>query len=71
VISDQWDGMETFFQPGKEIFTVSSAADVDNVLSMDAAQVRGLADRARQRALDEHTADHRGATLLRELEAAA
>jgi len=71
VISDQWDGMDTFFQPGKEIFTVSSAADVDNVLSMDAAQVRRLAERARQRALDEHTSDHRGATLLRELEAAA
>jgi spore maturation protein CgeB len=71
VISDRWAGLESFFQPGKEIFTVSSTADVETVLSLDAGQVRQMGERARQRALDEHTADHRGATLLHELEAAA
>ncbi len=71
VVSDTWAGLETFFQPGKEIFTVTSAADVAHVLSLEAGQLRDVAEQARQRALDEHTSDHRGATLLRELEAAA
>ena len=64
IISDYWDGLETLFEPGKEIFIARSPQDV-------LAWVRDVPDedrhrlgrRARDRVLAEHTAAHRAAEL--------
>lgn len=67
IISDAWPGLDTFFTPGEEILLAEDARDTLNYLTdLDDTQRQAIADAARQRVLDEHTADHRA----RELEAA-
>jgi spore maturation protein CgeB len=65
VISDGWEGLDHFFNPGEEIVLARSAGDCIAALSLDDAELARMARRARERTLDEHTAEHRA----RELEA--
>jgi spore maturation protein CgeB len=62
VISDQWEGIDTLFDPGRQIILADSSDDVVACLasSEDAAAI-GLA--ARQRILSAYRADHRAAEL--------
>lgn len=64
LLTDDWEGLDSFFTPGQEILRVYSAEDVENALSLSDKELRVLADRARARALAEHTGDCR----VRELE---
>lgn len=64
LLSDAWDGLSTFFEPGKELFVVRSSADVLDALSLSDRELGQQAQAARQRALQEHTGDCR----VRELE---
>ncbi len=64
VISDTWDGLETFFEPGREILLASTADEVEEALAIDPDERKRLGAAARARALDEHTADHRSLELL-------
>jgi len=64
VVSDAWRGLETFFEPEREIFVAESTADVLSALTRDPEPV---ARRARERALEEHTAERRADELLRAL----
>jgi spore maturation protein CgeB len=59
LITDVWDGLDSFFQPGDEIVTAESAQDVLDALDRSAGGLERMARRARERALDEHTADRR------------
>jgi spore maturation protein CgeB len=64
IISDFWPGLETFFEPEREILIARSAEDVLRYLSdISEAERRALGERARQRALTGHTAAHRAAEL--------
>jgi spore maturation protein CgeB len=63
IITDQWEGLDTFFT-ADEILRVHSADEVLAALSMNPAALEGLAGRARQRTLDEHTGMHRAQQLL-------
>lgn len=66
LISDYWHGLETFFEPGKEILVANSAGEVLHILrATPEAERRTLADRARRRVLAAHTAAHRAAQLER------
>jgi spore maturation protein CgeB len=64
IVSDYWEGLETFFEPGQEILIARSAEEVAAYLhdypEDDRAAV-GL--RARARICDGHTAAHRAAEL--------
>jgi spore maturation protein CgeB len=71
VISDAWQGIDRFFTPGDEILIASRPDDVLAALALGDAERDAIARRARDRALAEHTAEARAATLLDELEAAA
>jgi spore maturation protein CgeB len=62
VISDWWEGLDAFFEPGREILIAESADDVLRHLRDGARAVGG---RARERVLAEHTAEHRAAELER------
>jgi len=71
VISDYWEGLEKFFEPGKEILTASGPTDVTDAISLSPDELGQIACAARERVLAEHTAEHRSQELLRALEAAA
>jgi spore maturation protein CgeB len=70
VLSDAWEGLEQFFEPGKEILVASTASDVVEALRIDPSDLRQMGRAARERVLSEHTAEHRGRQLIRFLEAA-
>jgi spore maturation protein CgeB len=63
-ISDRWEGLECFFEPGREIVLADRAEDVLAALATSESTRRQLGERARRRVLGEHTAAHR----VRELE---
>jgi spore maturation protein CgeB len=62
VISDWWEGLDAFFEPGREILIAESA---DDVLRHLRDGDRAVGGRARERVLAEHTAEHRAAELER------
>lgn len=56
VITDRWPGIETFFEPGREILVASSAAEIAPLLrSVSTAEARRIGDNMRRRALLDHT----------------
>ncbi len=64
VLSDWWDGLDTFFTPGEEILIATSTADSVSALSKDRALLKQIGSRAKQRALDCHTAQIRADRFL-------
>jgi spore maturation protein CgeB len=64
VLSDWWDGLDTFFTPGEQILIAKDAGDTVAALSLPPAEIASLAAKARERTLDCHTADARAQTLL-------
>jgi len=64
VVSDLWDGIESFFTPGEEIVLAESSDDVLEALERIGREEReqmGL--RARERVLADHTAERRAEQL--------
>ena len=60
IISDQWVGIDQFFEPGKEIVVACDGAEVAGHLSeLSPQQARSIGDAARKRVLAEHTYAHR------------
>jgi len=70
ILSDEWEGLDRFFEPGVEILVASSTGDAVRALELPDAELAALARRARERTLDEHTADRRAAELEDVLESA-
>ncbi|HZQ18396.1 MAG TPA: glycosyltransferase [Terriglobales bacterium] len=69
VVSDSWEGLEEFFEPGSEILLASSADNVVDALSLGREELRQVGKAARERVLSEHTADHRAREFLQQVEA--
>ena len=63
IISDAWNGLEDFFEPYVEILPASSTADVLQYLDLSDAERRTIGQRARDRVLSAHTAEHRAVEL--------
>lgn len=63
IITDWWEGLDTFFTPGDEILRVDTADDVIAALALPDTDLRHIAEAARQRALEQHTAEQRAITL--------
>ncbi|MCK1495186.1 glycosyltransferase [Bradyrhizobium sp. 180] len=64
VISDRWPGIETIFEPSREILLASTARDVIEILrDMPEERRRTIAESARRRVLTDHTSDHRARQL--------
>jgi spore maturation protein CgeB len=64
LISDEWEGLQSFFSAGSEILLVRQPNEVVSALQLPEAELRELARRARQRTLDEHTGSRRADELL-------
>lgn len=64
ILSDPWEGLDAFFEPGREILVVEDAQDVLRCLrDLPEARRREIAGAARARVLAAHTSDHRAAEL--------
>ena len=59
ILSDWWEGLEMFFTPREEILRVESSDDVIQALALSDRELRNIADAARERALEQHTAASR------------
>jgi spore maturation protein CgeB len=74
LITDAWDGIEYFLQPGEEILVARDGIDVaDHLAALTPARARSLGSAARRRVLSEHTYVRRAElvdALLREAMAA-
>ena len=70
LITDAWDGLDSFFDLQSELRVVTSAEDVEAALSSSDEELQSMADRARQRTLDEHSGNVRAHQLLQYIEEA-
>jgi spore maturation protein CgeB len=68
IVTDWFEGLDTFFEPGKEILVVDDANDVMSALDRSDEELGTIARAARERTLDEHTGQHRAGELLRYLD---
>jgi spore maturation protein CgeB len=60
ILSDPWPGIENFFTPGEEILLADTAEEVIAVLTgFTMRELRRIGEAARDRTLQQHTADHR------------
>jgi spore maturation protein CgeB len=67
ILSDAWEGIEACYEPGREILIARSTDDTLAAMDADDAELRRIAGAARERTLEEHTADRRAAELERAL----
>jgi spore maturation protein CgeB len=63
ILSDCWDGLEEFFEPGREILLAHDGEDTVRALEMADGELERIAVRARERALTEHSAGARAQQL--------
>lgn len=63
VLSDYWEGMEQFFQPGSEILLAKHTEDAMAALDRSPEDLAQIARAARERSLAEHSAAVRAAQL--------
>src|SRR5581483_8693384 len=64
IVSDRWLGLEAFFTPGEEILVARTAFDVMAAIDLPRSVLHRVGRAARERALAEHTAEHRARELL-------
>lgn len=70
LITDAWEGLDSFFEPERELRVVTRAEDVEEALEMPDYDLQRIAAHARQRTLEEHTGTVRARQLLEYLEQA-
>jgi len=64
IITDAWEGIELFLEPGREVLVAHAGGDVArHVEGLDPARARSLGEAARRRVLAEHTYAHRAAQV--------
>jgi spore maturation protein CgeB len=60
IISDDWNGLDSFFVPQEEILLARSSAEVVNYLAdISPAEAHRIGSRAQERVLAEHSAARR------------
>jgi spore maturation protein CgeB len=64
LITDAWEGIELFLEPGVEVLVARDGDEVARLLAdLDADRARRIGGAARQRVLAEHTYAHRAVQL--------
>jgi spore maturation protein CgeB len=64
IVSDWFEGLDTFFSPGEEIVIAHDTEDILDALTAGDSELHRMADRARRRTLDEHTGEVRARQLI-------
>ncbi|HEY8381462.1 MAG TPA: glycosyltransferase [Microvirga sp.] len=67
ILSDWWEGLDAFFEPGREILVARSTEDAVAALDLGEAELTRIAKASRERVLAEHTSAHRAAELVERL----
>jgi spore maturation protein CgeB len=70
LITDAWEGLDSFFDLHSELRVVANAEDVEAALDTADNELQSMAARAMQRTLDEHTGNVRARQLLQYIEEA-
>jgi len=70
VLTDLWDGLGDFFDPGSEILVAASGEDVTAALQAPDRDLVSMGQAARDRVLAEHTADRRALQFVTAVEGA-
>jgi len=64
LITDHWEGIDQFLEPGKEVLVAHNGQEVASLLEdLTPERARAIGEAARQRMLREHTYDHRAVEL--------
>jgi spore maturation protein CgeB len=64
LITDDWEGIELFLEPDREVIVARSGTDVaDQLSTLSSAQANQIGRAAQRRILAEHTYDHRAAEI--------
>jgi len=61
ILSDSWEGLSSFFEPGREILVGEDCGDVIAALDLSTEELARVGASARERVLAEHTSAHRAA----------
>lgn len=59
IVTDRWEGLDQFFEPGDEILVASSSKDMLEALDLPPVDRRAIGRRALERTLDCHTSTQR------------
>jgi len=70
IVTDDWEGLDQFFEPGLEIVVARTTGHIMDALAMSAEQRGRIARAGRERTLAHHTAEQRALELERLLQAA-
>jgi spore maturation protein CgeB len=70
ILSDWWEGLDAFLEPGREILIAHTTEDALAALDVSDEALAAVARHARERVLAEHTADRRAGELVALLDAA-
>jgi spore maturation protein CgeB len=70
VLSDSWDGLAEFFEPGSEILVANTTEDAMAALETSDEQLTRMARAARDRVLSDHTAQRRASELISAIDGA-
>jgi spore maturation protein CgeB len=71
ILTDDWEGLDAFFEPGREILVARSTEDALDALDLPRGALARIAAAARERTLAQHTAAARAIDLETILNAAA
>jgi spore maturation protein CgeB len=71
ILSDLWEGLDQFFEIGKEILIARNTAEAIDAIEMPSDALSRIAKAARNRVLTAHTAQHRADDFEKAIEAAS
>lgn len=63
LLSDDWEGLDSFFEPGREIVIARTTEEAVAALDLSDAELSRIARSSRERTLAEHTSEHRAKEL--------
>jgi spore maturation protein CgeB len=64
ILSDTWEGLDEFFEPGREILLAQSTEEAIDAMRLPDGELAAIGAKARRRVLAHHTADRRAEKLL-------
>jgi spore maturation protein CgeB len=70
IVTDWFRGLDSFFEPGLEVLVAQNTEDVLRMLDRSDVDLLGMARRAHERTLDQHTGYQRARSLLAAFESA-
>ncbi|WP_458096300.1 CgeB family protein [Roseomonas sp. WA12] len=71
ILSDWWEGLDAFFEPGREILIAHTTEDALAAIDRSDEELALIARRGRERVLAEHTAQRRAREMVAAIESAS